>query len=168
MDTTYQQVLAAKRGEILAEIELLRREAGGLAFRLSLKEGQLKNIDDLLALEKGEISPNDARDAPQAERRGVSLSDQAAEVLRIAAKPTHYRQIVGLLAERDVYVPGKDPGANLIAHIARDARFVRTGRGMYALAQWPSVNAAKVVRTKKRAVRKPRKRPPRAVGSEAR
>jgi hypothetical protein len=149
--TAYEDVLVAKRGEILTDIERLRSEASELAARLSVKEGQLRNIDDLLALERGQVGPSDESSPVEGDRRNASLSDQAVDVLRAAAKPTHYRQLLILLAERSIYVPGKDPGANLIAHIARDPRFVRTGRGVYALTEWPSVRPASGAGKRKRA-----------------
>jgi hypothetical protein len=71
-----------------------------------------------------------------------------------------------LLAERDVYVPGKDPAANLIAHLLRDARFGRAaGRGMYGLAGWPIVRAAI---SSRRVTRKPTSRATRASRTSAR
>src|SRR3989442_118272 len=97
-DTSYESVLSTKREEILVNIERLRSEAAEITSRLAMREAQLKNIDDLLAIERGGPAPKTSIDDEQrADRRGASLVDQAANVLRDAGKPTHYRQLVGLL-----------------------------------------------------------------------
>jgi hypothetical protein len=141
MSSSYVSALSAKRTEVLSAIERLREDAAQLAAQISLKENQLRNLDDLLAVENGRVPDSSQRDSAPKERRSTSFTDQAAEMLDQQGKPIHYRQLVSLLAERNIYVPGKDPGANLIAHISRDARFARVGRGMYGLAGWPSVRS---------------------------
>jgi hypothetical protein len=152
--TEYEMALKTKRTEILASIETARQQASEIAALISLKEAQLKNIDDLLLLESGSAPSQRATPPSAPDRKGSSFVDQAAEVLRELGRPAHYRQLVELLADRKVYVPGKDPGANLISHITRDDRFVRTGRGLYGLAEWPSVSAARPKSKRKRNTRK--------------
>jgi hypothetical protein len=157
MDAAYETVLAQKRQEILVEIEESRKEAAEISVRIAMKEAQLKNIDDLLAIEGGRMTPISNRQLEEGggDGRARSLVDEAAGALAAAGKPTHYRQLVSLLADRNVYVPGKDPGANLIAHISRDDRFVRTGRGIYGLAEWPSVaSSGSRARSRSRSKRK--------------
>ncbi len=151
MSTEYVSTLEKKRAEVLSQIEDLRREAADITGRLSLKESQLRNLDDLLALEDGRVRKSTEFEiGPVKEKRSASFTDQAAEVLEEVGKPIHYRELVALLAERKVYVPGKDPGANLIAHLTRDSRFARVGRGMYGLEGWPSVRAAASKRPRKK------------------
>ena len=53
-----------------------------------------------------------------------------------AGEPMHYRELVAALESRRVYISGRDPGLNLVAHIHKDSRFVRPHRGMYALKEW--------------------------------
>lgn len=142
MSSSYISALSAKRAEVLSAIERLRQDAAQLSAQLGLKENQLRNLDDLLAVENGRLPDSPQRDSTPKEKRSASFTDQAAEILDQQGKPVHYRQLVTLLAERNIYIPGKDPGANLIAHITRDARFARVGRGMYGLAGWPSVRSA--------------------------
>ncbi len=155
VSTSYASALVAKRAEVLSEIEQLRQRAAELSSQLNLKENQLRNLDDLLALEDGRMRDSEQWEATLVrEKRSASFTDQAAETLESAGKPIHYRQLVSLLAERQVYVPGKDPGANLIAHLTRDSRFARVGRGMYGLASWPSVRTAGKKARGKRAARK--------------
>jgi hypothetical protein len=151
MGNSYRLALEEKRGEVLSELESLRREAAQLASQIALKENQLRNLNDLLALEDGQrAQATQAPNAVSMDVRSVGITDHAAEVLAAVGKPVHYRQLLTLLAERQVYVPGKDPGANLLAHVSRDARFARVGRGMYGLADWPSVRSATKTRRRRR------------------
>ncbi|MQF67718.1 hypothetical protein FIM07_04685 [SAR202 cluster bacterium AD-802-F09_MRT_200m] len=51
-------------------------------------------------------------------------------------KPMHYRDLVAALESRKIYIPGRDRGLNLVAHIHKDPNFVRPKRGMYGLSEW--------------------------------
>lgn len=143
---TYVDVLRHKRTEVLTEIETLRAQAAELANRLSAKESQLRNLDDLLSLEAGGLDGLDGSETSAA--RGVPLksqrfTDAAVAILVERGTPTHYQDLVTALNDRGVYVPGKDPGANLIAHMLRDDRFARgPGRGLYGLSDWPGMRKA--------------------------
>lgn len=43
----------------------------------------------------------------------------------------HYRALATELQRKGVLIPGQRPEANLLAHIGRDHRFERAGRGVY-------------------------------------
>jgi hypothetical protein len=45
----------------------------------------------------------------------------------------YYEDLLTRLNEAGVRVPGRNPGANLIAHMGRDKRFRRVRRGTYAV-----------------------------------
>ena len=143
---TYVEVLREKRREVLGDIERLREEVMELGTRIAAKEGQLRNLDDLLALEIGpSVSAAERDGAPlrTASTKSQRFTDAAVDVLTERGVPIHYQELTRLLTERDIYVPGKDPAANLIAHMLRDPRFGRaSGRGMYGLAGWSAVRAA--------------------------
>jgi hypothetical protein len=47
--------------------------------------------------------------------------------------PLYYDALLGRLREQGIAVPGRNPGANLIAHMSRDKRFTRVGRGIYGI-----------------------------------
>lgn len=157
---TYIDVLREKRREVLGDIERLRAEATELGTRIAAKDGQLRNLDDLLALEVGpSVSAAGGDDAPPRTTTNKSqrFTDAAVDVLTERGVPIHYQEITRLLSERDIYIPGKDPAANLIAHMLRDPRFGRaSGRGMYGLASWSALRAAAAVR---RTMAKPAGRP---------
>lgn len=150
---TYVEVLQDKRREVLTDIDTLRAQASEISARLAAKEGQLRNLDDLLAIERDGVPDPSA--VPEAVARASTptsqrFTDAAAEMLNDRGSPIHYQELARLLSEKGVYVPGKDPAANLIAHMLRDPRFGRaSGRGMYGLADWPSVRTGGASTTKR-------------------
>jgi len=56
--------------------------------------------------------------------------------LEAAKRPLHISELMRLLRERNVAIPGSGAQANLITHLRRDDRLVRPSRGMYGLAEW--------------------------------
>ena len=58
--------------------------------------------------------------------------DVAYDLLRDEGE-LYYETIVAKLRNLGVTVPGRNPGANLIAHMSRSRRFKRIGRGIYAV-----------------------------------
>lgn len=126
----YLGVLTDKRTSVWAELEGLRAEQRRLAELIGIKEAQLRNIDELLAYE---VPGAALVEATSGRPVLASFLDVADEVIQKAAAPVHYQEILLRLNSRGVNVPGKDPAANLIAHLSRDPRFVRTGRGTYGL-----------------------------------
>ena len=76
--------------------------------------------------------------------------------LATAGRPLHISELMRLLRERGVSIPGAGAQANLIAHLRRDARLIRTSRGMYGLSGWgleSIVPTPKVRRQRRRRVR---------------
>lgn len=125
----YVDTLNEKRQAVWDELEQMRAEQKRLAERVGIKEAQLRNLDELLAME----GAGPAVATLDGHRSAISFLDRAAEVLSNTRAGLHYRELVELLKADGVNVPGQDPGANLIAHLTRDARFVRVGRGTYGL-----------------------------------
>lgn len=144
MPLTYVEVLRDKRQTVVAEIERLRAEAAAIANRIATKESQLHNLEDLLALEGDSGAPPPSRlEGSSASARSQRFIDAAYETLKSEGKPLHYRELAQRLADAGVYVPGKDPAANLIAHMSRDPRFGRsTNRGVYGIVEWPAIRNA--------------------------
>ena len=56
--------------------------------------------------------------------------------LATVARPLHISELMRLLHARDVPIPGAGTQANLITHLRRDRRLIRTSRGMYGLSAW--------------------------------
>lgn len=132
----YVAMLQAKRSEVAGEIESLRTEQRRLADTIATREAQLRNLDELLAIEGVTDAPVEPRTTRSLPPRGPSQGflDEAAGVIREAGEPVYYQDLVLRLRDRGIEVPGRDPAANLIAHMGRDDRFVRTGRGTYGLS----------------------------------
>lgn len=144
MAVSYVDVLAAKRREVLREIEALREQINVLAARVSAKENQLRNLDDLISMEATVPSGDGNSAASQSVPASSHFLDAAFEALAAAGHPLHYRVVAQRVVEAGAYVPGKDPAANLLTQMTRDPRFARAGgRGVYGLTEWPSVMAAR-------------------------
>lgn len=138
----FVKVLGERKQALVAELGDLRRELTDLTTRIGVREGQLRNLDELLALEStGPETP-----AMAAASVAIAGSTQngvgapflaaAAETLAAKAAPIHYRELAEILAAKGVYVPGRDPAANLLSHMSRDSRFRRFERGTYGLQHW--------------------------------
>ena len=122
----------------IAATELARQQAK----IASLKEEE-KLWERLLALRQGLAEPEIRSDeAPHAAGEGVGKAAMKAvyDELDKTQRPLHISEIMRLLASRGVELPGAGEQANLISHLRRDDRFVRTSRGMYALAAWGLTN----------------------------
>ena len=70
--------------------------------------------------------------------------------LATAGRSLHISELMRLLHDKHVPIPGAGTQANLITHLRRDPRLVRPSRGMYALAAWGLENMPATVRRKKR------------------
>jgi hypothetical protein len=58
------------------------------------------------------------------------------EAIGAAGLPVHISELMRMLMEREVPIPGSGTQANVISHLRRSPEIVRTSRGMYALAEW--------------------------------
>jgi hypothetical protein len=143
MAVSYLSILTAKRQEVVQEIDGIRQKMAELAVQVAVKEGQLKNLDDLISIETGTGSPSPESDNGRGTARVTHFLDGAYQLLSTAGQPLHYRTLAQRLSDSGVYVPGQDPAANLLTQMTRDGRFARVGgRGMYGLADWPSLRAS--------------------------
>ncbi len=143
----YVDTLMSKRELVAHELEELRAEMRRLAELIGRKEAQVKNLNDLLALEGRTAEATAPTDAVVTTG---SFLDVAADILRGSSSGIYYRDLIAALSDRGITVPGQDPAANLIAHITRDQRFVRTARGTYGLR---NLHQATATGTRRRVVR---------------
>ena len=121
----------------IAEAEQVRKAADDAIGRAREEE---RLLNRLLALRStGGASPSDERNEnpllvePQSK---VPAVNAVIEELDSAGRPLHISELMRLLEKRSISIPGAGKQANLIAHMSRDNRIVRTTRGMYALASW--------------------------------
>lgn len=149
---SYVSALQDKRKVVWSELEGLRGQQRELGDRIGMKEAQLRNLDELLALEGEPASTKFSSELPRPTSAG--FLDAAADLLRDRDAGTHYQEVLKLLTSSGVNVPGRDPAANLIAHMGRDDRFVRTGRGTYGLRAKHHAAPATRRRISRKSVRK--------------
>jgi hypothetical protein len=76
--------------------------------------------------------------------------EAVARELASAGRPVHISDLMRLLREAQVQIPGAGTQANLITHLRRDPRLVRPSRGMYGLAAWGLENMPMVAGRKRR------------------
>jgi len=130
-----------------AKIEILQQETiedkkgvQELLKAISFREEQIEYIRKLLGAEGVSLNSDELNNT-----LFMSVSDMAYEVLskQQESLPKHYRELAEMIFAEGKLIPGKDPAANLIAHLSRDERFVRTAPGTYALTEWGFKSAPK-------------------------
>jgi hypothetical protein len=110
----YVESLKATRGEISTKLEHLRVSRREVDERVAVREGQLRNIEELLALEgeKHEVQPAEVLASGH-------FMDAPIDELAASTAGMHYTDILRRIQARGAEVPGRDPGANLIAQMSR-------------------------------------------------
>jgi hypothetical protein len=119
--------VASELQKILADLEPLLQERRRL-------EQRAKALETVMSTYQAGQSGNSTRPATAAQ--GRHFLDVAYDIL-IKEGDLYYERLAGRLQEGGVTIPGRNPGANLIAHMSRDPRFKRTGRGTYAALPSP-------------------------------
>ena len=85
--------------------------------------------------------------------------NEAIKILEDAGRPLHISELMRILKEHSIPIPGAGAQANLIVHISREAQIVRPSRGMYALAAWGLGNEPKSAKRKTKRRRRGSKTP---------
>jgi hypothetical protein len=116
--------VASELQKVLANLEPLLQERRLLEQRAKALETV---ISTYVAGQDG--SPPVLTLAP--EPHGRHFLDVAHDILNKEG-PLYYETLLAKLGEAGITIPGRNPGANLIAHMSRDTRFTRTGRGTYS------------------------------------
>jgi hypothetical protein len=132
-NNTYITVLRGRLDDIRDGIEERKKRVRTLLEEIASQEKQVGHILQLL---EAEGEPPDLVEVQ--DLQPLSVADMAYEVLsrREDQEPIHYSQLAEEIMSEGKLIPGQNPAANLIAHLGRDGRFVRTGRGTYGLAEW--------------------------------
>lgn len=113
------------------------------AIASAQEEEQL--LEKLLALRRGEgetlavvQQAEGFSQTPENPARGLNHPVVLAvlEELEQAGRPLHISELMRLLHNRKVPIPGLGAQANVISYLRRDKRLVRPSRGMYGLAVW--------------------------------
>jgi hypothetical protein len=110
-----------------------QEEANILAKLIALRNG---GTPPEAGTPAGHASPTNVTSAPTVSKSGHTALEAVIGILEQAERPVHISELMRLLNEKSVTIPGSGTQANLISHLRRDKRIVRPSRGMYGLAFW--------------------------------
>ncbi len=129
----YILTLKAKLDDLQHIIIQEKKKVRGLLEDIKQREEQINYIIKLIKAEGDSLDGITINAAIP-----MSVSDMAYEVLsrQNERESVHYRELADMIMAEGKLIPGKDPAANLIAHLTRDNRFIRTSPGTYAIVEW--------------------------------
>jgi len=127
----YGEALRRRMGDLEAQISPLTQALAEARIQLQALETLLSASDpDYAKLRNASVHGRTGRAAEW------GVADAAYDTLAAVRQPMHYRDLYATMVDRGAKVRGKDPAANVIAHINVDPRFIRVSRGTYALKEW--------------------------------
>lgn len=99
-------------------------------------EARQEKVQHLLMLIRAE--GEEINDPELAALTDVSISNIVYEYMSSldSKEPMHYDDITKAIMAKGILIPGKNPSSNLLSHINRDDKFVRTAPGTYGLREW--------------------------------
>jgi hypothetical protein len=103
---------------------------------LALREGAAPAEHGLMLPGQNSQGSEHAVEPKRAENSKHPAVQAVVRELATAGRPLHISDLMRLLSEAHVQVPGAGTQANLITHLRRDPRLVRPSRGMYGLSEW--------------------------------
>jgi DNA gyrase/topoisomerase IV subunit A len=129
----YIDSLKWKLEQIKKEIAEHQEEIQRLFKIIEDEQEQGKHIRQLLASEGEQL-----QDSELANLAYVEIAESAYQYLNSLEdqKPLHYTEIAKTVMSQGILISGKNPAANLLSHISRDDRFIRTAPGTYGLKSW--------------------------------
>lgn len=129
----YINGLIWRLSSIKKDVVELQDDIQNLFAKLEIKQQQAQNILLLLNSEgHNNIDPELSSMA------NISIADIVYENLSnsVEKTPVHYIDLTKEILSKGILIPGKNPNANLLSHMNRDNRFVRTSPGTYGLKEW--------------------------------
>lgn len=127
------QALDSRIEALVSERDNARREMQLLSELLAVRDGTPEATS---APYEDAKSPHDAPPVPARSSGAHPAAAAAVRELELAGKALHISELMRLLEEKSIRIPGAGNQANLIAHLMRHPAVVRPSRGMYALAAW--------------------------------
>ncbi len=121
-----------ERIEIERAIAYAKEEEQLLQRLLDLRRGVISQVEGRTANERRVESPSSERTVDKGHTAVLAVIDE----LTTTGRSVHISELMRLLGERGIAIPGAGTQANLITHLRRDPRLVRPSRGMYGLAVW--------------------------------
>ena len=147
---SFVEELFSRHRSLVAEIDRDSSRAQDLMAGVAKKKRGLEAIEELIRLEGAE-PPQAAGivEFPVAKTGGTPISEAAYAILAERAESMHYMPLTREVQLRGISIGGKNPANTLLAHLSRDSRFYRPGRGTYALREWdPKARSVGVRRNK--------------------
>ena len=133
------------RAELDRTIATAREEQRLLERLLALRREGVARYDE----KPTELEHHNINSVATSEGKPAAL-EAVIQELKTAGRPLHISELMRLLRDRNVAVPGSGAQANLITHLRRDERVVRPSRGMYGLAAWGLENMPAPARKRRR------------------
>lgn len=129
----YIKNLTWRLNELKTEIVDLKKRIQNMFKEVELKQEQAQHLIMLLNAENVDI-----QDPELASLTDTAIADVVYDFMSRESKrtPMHYDDITRAIMAKGILIPGKNPASNLLSHINRDERFVRTAPGTYGLKEW--------------------------------
>ena len=136
------------REAVKKEVALKQELISQAQKKLVEYQERLELIDQLIQLENSSMEKMNK--SVTTNSYSDNLVEECVAFLRQVGKPMHIADIHGYLLKKGIALPGKGNEANVISRIQRSqGKIVRTGRGVYGLAE---LGAVEVKPSKKRKV----------------
>lgn len=132
---------------IKEEIVKLQQQIQGMFKEVEQKQEQAQHLMMLLKSEGVNLNNPEL-----ASLTNIAITDVAYDFLSSSGDKTavHYKDLAKEIMAKGILITGKNPASNLLSHINRDERFVRTAPGTYGLKEW----GLKAMPTRKRKSKK--------------
>jgi len=123
----FVRAVQQERDQVAKEFQKVLGELEPLIERRRQLEERARVLETVMSTYEARASNGQGRAAVARDRH---FMDVAYELIQHDG-PMYYEALLGRLRAQGIAVPGRNPGANLIAHMSRDKRFARVGRGIY-------------------------------------
>lgn len=139
-----------------ARVAHAEHERARLDHAIAAAREEQRLLEQLLALRQGSAaglrdgSTGREEISPELGETRYPAVQAVIEELTASGRPLHISELMRLLHDRKVSIPGSGAQANLITHLRRDHRLVRPSRGMYGLSAWGLENMPTTRRKRQR------------------
>jgi hypothetical protein len=142
--------LLTRHRQLTEEVNRQTAKAQDLMARVAKMKGALDALEQLIRHEGGEVPQGATAVVVFPKRRaGTPITEAAYAILEVRGEPMYYQDLAREVQRRDVLIGGQNPANTMLAHLSRDDRFYRPGRGTYALREWDPKARSVGVRRKK-------------------
>ena len=116
------------------EVDAIQKEITPKLQKIEESRRKIEYLEKYLTVSNGlKFPPGETTKA----KSSATLSDLAISKLKEIGEPVHYTILMDKIEkEEGLKIPGRDPKANMTAHLSNDSRMARFGRGIYGLKEW--------------------------------